>query len=72
MKYAFVRSHRKQFRVARMCEVLEVSRSSYYEWLQGRPSMRAKHDVQLLEQIRRVHYANREAYGAVKTMSSWK
>jgi len=67
VKYAFVRLHREQFGVARICEVLQVSRAGYYEWRQRRPSARAKHDVQLLEDIRRVHYANREAYGAVKT-----
>jgi transposase InsO family protein len=50
-----------------MCEVLQVSPAGYYEWLQRWPSARAKHDLELLEHIRRVHYANRQAYGAVKT-----
>jgi putative transposase len=67
VKYAFIRSQREQFRVTRMCEVLEVSRGGYYEWLERRPSAHAKHEVRLLDHIRQVHYANRQAYGAVKT-----
>jgi putative transposase len=67
VKYAFVRSHREQFRIVRMCEVLDVSRGGYYEWLGRRPSTHSKHDVRLLAQIRHVHDANRQAYGAVKT-----
>ena len=32
MKYAFVRANREEFRLGRMCEVLQVSRSGYYDW----------------------------------------
>lgn len=67
MKYAFVRDHAGQHRVARLCEALGVSRSGYYDWRDRRPSARARYDVQLLSQIREVHRQSREAYGAVKT-----
>ena len=62
-----MRAQREQFHVVRMCQVLKVSRAGYYEWLVRRPSAHAKHDVWLLSQIRQVHYANHQAYGAVKT-----
>jgi putative transposase len=67
VKYAFIRTHRERFSVARMCQVLRVSRAGFYEWLQRRPSARAQGDLQLLEHIRRVHAVNRQAYGAIKT-----
>ena len=67
MKYAFIREHENEFRIARMCSVLQVSRSGYYDWL-GRPqSSRVREDVELLIHIRRVHVQFRRAYGAVKT-----
>ena len=34
MKYAFLQNHRQQFNLKALCRLLEVSRSSYYEWLQ--------------------------------------
>ncbi len=63
MKYAFIRDHREQFRVRRLCEVLEVSRSGYYEWC-GRPeSSRHQEDRRLGEQIKASHEKSRQTYG---------
>lgn len=59
--------HRSEFRISTMCGVLDITRSGYYAWRQRRPSPRAVANVQLLEQIRRVHLASRENYGAFKT-----
>lgn len=67
MKYAFMRGHEQQFGLTRMCSVLQVSRSGYYEWCERPPSVRAASDQALLAQIRQVHAQTREAYGAKKT-----
>jgi putative transposase len=67
VKYAFIREHEGEFRVARMCSVLRVSRSGYYHWVDRPESKRAREDRQLLVHIRRVHLESRRAYGAVKT-----
>ena len=67
MKYAFIRKHDCEFRVVRMCSVLQVSRSGYYHWLERPESQRAREDRDLLLEIRRVHLDGRRAYGAVKT-----
>jgi putative transposase len=69
VRYAFVREHRSEFRVASMCRVLGVSRSGYYAWCRRTPSTRARANAQLLERIRAVHAAAEENFGAVKT---WK
>lgn len=69
MKYAFIREHENEFRVARMCAVLHVSRSGYYDWIDRPESRRAREDRELLVEIRRVHLDSRRAYGSVKT---WK
>jgi len=67
VKYAFIRKHDCEFRVVRMCSVLQVSRSGYYHWLERPESQRAREDRDLLLEIRRVHLDGRRAYGAVKT-----
>ncbi len=67
MKYAFIGEHRNEFRVERMCRVLHVSRSGYYQWVDRPESRRAREDRELLVHIRRVHLENGRVYGAVKT-----
>jgi len=69
VKYAFIRRHAPLFKVARLCRVLGVSRSGYYDWRDRPESRRAAADRQLLQSIRAVHVQSREAYGAHKT---WK
>ncbi len=48
----------------RMCEVLEVSSSGYYDWQQRTPSQRQQANEQLLAAIRREHQASRGTYGS--------
>jgi putative transposase len=67
VKYAFIRRHVRLFKVTRMCAVLGVSRSGYYEWRDRPESRRTIEDRQLLQRIRAVHLQSREAYGAYKT-----
>jgi transposase InsO family protein len=67
VKYAFIREHENEFKVARMCAVLHVSRSGYYDWIDRPESRRAREDRELLVEIRRVHLDSRRAYGSVKT-----
>jgi len=50
-----------------MCKVLKVSRSGYYAWSARPPSRRTLFDSYLATQIRLVHRASKENYGAVKT-----
>ena len=72
MKYAFIRAQRREFRIFRMCEVLRVSRSGYYDWRLREESERRRHDRILLTEIRRVHYSNKEAYGTVRMWREMK
>ena len=67
MKYRFIQGQAKHHRVSRLCRVLGVSRSGYYQWRQRKPSARAQDDARLLIEIERVHKANFGAYGAFKT-----
>lgn len=64
MKYAFIRAHRKEHKVNRMCEILEVSSSGYYDWLDRPESARAVENRRLTGKIVRFHQASRETYGS--------
>ena len=57
MKYAFIWRHRKQFKMARLCGALGVSRSGFYDWLSRPESRHAVEDRELLRQIRDLAFA---------------
>lgn len=67
MKYAYIRQHGGEFGIQPLCQVLQVSRSGYYDWLGRKPSRRAVEDEALLGHIRATHVRHRKAYGALKT-----
>lgn len=72
MKYAFMQTHREEFELKRMCRVLRVSRSGYYDWARRKESKRSRQDCVLLGEIRRIHQQTKEAYGAAKTWRALK
>ena len=62
--YQFIETHRRQFPVQVMCEVLGVAPSGYYEWLKHPISNRGQEDARLLRLIRASFVASRGVYGA--------
>jgi transposase/putative transposase len=66
VKYGFIQTHQQEFRLTRMCRVLQVSRSGYYAWQRRGPSARTQANQQLLARMRILHQQTREAYGARK------
>lgn len=66
MKYAFIQTQRQTFRLTRLCQVLQVSRSGFYAWRKRPRSRRAQRHQLLGSQITQLHQRTREAYGAVK------
>lgn len=67
MKYEFIDSHRNQYAIHRMCDVLGVSESGYHAWRGRPPSRRDQEDTVLLEKIREIHQRYRQACGSDKT-----
>jgi transposase InsO family protein len=59
-RFQFVADHRHAFEVKRLCELVEVRRSSFYAWLAGAPARaaRAAADTRLAERIRTIHAAD--------------
>lgn len=64
-RFQFVADHRDTFEVKRLCEVIEVNRSSFYAWDAAAPAraQRAAVDGRLAQRIRVVHEGDK-AYGA--------
>lgn len=53
-----------QRNVARACELLEVSRSAFYEHAKHQPSRRELGDAELTDQIKAIHAESKGTYGA--------
>lgn len=72
MKYQFIKSHRLEFSVKRMCRVLDLSISGFYAWLKRRESQGKREDAVLLQAVRRIHQASRGTYGSPRIHKALK
>ncbi|WP_405493042.1 IS3 family transposase [Streptomyces sp. NBC_00096] len=65
-RFQFVDDHRATYEVKRLCQVLDVNRSSYYKWLAGAQARAARQrdDQVLAGEIRKVHSESGGAYGS--------
>lgn len=64
-RFQFVADHSDTYQVKRLCELVELERSSYYAWKSAEPdrTARAAADAQLAERIRAIHTED-NTYGA--------
>ncbi len=64
-RFQFVADHSDTYQVKRLCELVELERSSYYAWKSAEPdrTARAEADAQLAERIRAIHTED-NTYGA--------
>jgi len=69
VKYAFIKRYKTQFPILKLCRVLRVSRSGFYDWRGRSESKRSIRHSHLANEIRRVHDQSNQTYGAVKC---WK
>ncbi|MBC9785953.1 IS3 family transposase [Heliobacterium chlorum] len=69
VRYRFIRDHRSEHPVKKMCQLFEVSRSNYYAWKNRKPSQRKQTDAQLVEAIKESHQASGGIYGVDKILA---
>lgn len=63
--YPFIEAEKAgKHNVKRACELLQVSRSAYYQQKSGVKSVRECVDAQLIERITAVHAVSKGTYGA--------
>lgn len=60
----FEQDNQADLPVKRMCELVEVPRSSFYEFVNHRPSARDLADEVLLETVREIYRRSRNTYVA--------
>ena len=63
MKYAWIKEHSDVYSVARLCRLLQVSRSGYGQWRNRPPSDRALANAALDAQVATIHAESRQSYG---------
>ena len=66
MRYACIHRRRRQHSIRKMCRLLRVSRSGYYDWSQRAESVRSLRDRELRLLIRQIHLESGGVYGARK------
>jgi putative transposase len=62
--YEFIRTHRDEYSVQKLCATLEVAPSGYYAWLKHPISKHAQEDARLLGLIKASFVASHGIYGA--------
>ena len=70
MRYAWIEEHRDAFGIARMCGLLEVSRSGYCQWRDRAPSDRARSNAALDAAVSKLHAVSRRSYGRPRIVRS--
>jgi len=63
VKYAFIKRNQEVFTVTRICHLMDVSSSAYYDWLKRPESPRSIGDRRLGEKVKQIHEKSRETYG---------
>lgn len=74
MKYPFIARHRAIWSVRTLCQVLNVSRSGFYEWLGRGLSLREQANARLTGRIRESFEASDRTYGSPRVwrdLRSW-
>ncbi len=70
MKYKFIREHRQEFSIKRMCQLLNVTRSGYYAWRPEKAGPRELENQVLVEQIHAEYKLSRKTYGSPRIQAS--
>jgi putative transposase len=68
IRFRFVQDHQAVLPVKRMCELVELPRSSFYAWVNHTPSAREIADVELLVVIRDIYARSRNTYGVPRVV----
>lgn len=66
--YRFVHDHRAEFDINRMCELVEVSRSGFYDWRDRPMSDRDLDNAYLANEIHTIFTTSRCTYGAPRVL----
>ncbi len=63
MRYQWIKEHRNTYPATLMCQVLQVSSSGFYDWLNRKPSARQQYRDQIAEAAVKSYYDSYGIYG---------
>jgi transposase InsO family protein len=72
VKFSFIQERLGSFPIERVCDVLDVSRSGYYAWLDRPESEQIKRREELAVKVKAVHQENRGVYGSPRVYQALK
>lgn len=72
MKFEFIDLHRSEFRVSKMSQILEVTRSAYYAWRKRQKSTRQLNNEKLFETIKSIYHESHCLYGSPRITAELK
>ena len=74
IRYLYMEQNRSRYRVAKMAQWFQVSKSGYYVWRKHSKSLRCIENEALRKEIIRIHGASRNTYGSRKITHeiNWK
>ena len=72
MKYAWIKEHRDEYSVVRMCRAMRVSKSGFYKWLNSDPSPRSKRTALIRASVLEVFQESNGIYGSYKIAEKLK
>jgi putative transposase len=65
MRFAWIQGHQDDWPIEVLCEVLNVTRGGYYDWMsQPDPTPTQRRQEELLERIRAAYETSRQTYGS--------
>jgi transposase InsO family protein len=64
VKYAFIQTQKKYYTITRLCDVLEVSTSGYYDWVDRPMSQRDVDNQRLTLKLHCFHQQSKQIYGS--------
>lgn len=72
MRFGFIKDHREEFPVEKMCKAMKVSSSGYYKWLHKVPSKREQYNSFLTKEIRQIYISSKRRYGSPRITKELK
>ena len=66
IRYLYIEQNRSRYRIAKMAQWLQVSKSGYYAWRKRSKSLRCIENEALLQETIGIHEASRNTYGGRK------
>ncbi|WP_246052228.1 IS3 family transposase [Leptospira idonii] len=63
-RYGFIKKFSHIFAVVKLCQVLEVSKSGFYDWKKRQSSPRTKYNQLLVSLIKEIHHDSNSIYGS--------